>query len=57
MKQKSVFLFIFLFSIAVLSSCESSPSEDSKDYPITPVDFTGVKLEEGFWKDLGGDRT
>jgi len=32
-------------------SCESSPPETSIDYPIAPVDFTQVKLNEGFWKD------
>jgi DUF1680 family protein len=26
-------------------------TESSRDYPITPVDFTRVKLHDGFWKD------
>ncbi|MEA3461209.1 MAG: glycoside hydrolase family 127 protein, partial [Bacteroidota bacterium] len=50
MKLNSIYL-ILLFLVCGLSSCESTPSESSKDYPITPVDFTHVHLQSGFWKD------
>ncbi|MDF1574852.1 MAG: glycoside hydrolase family 127 protein [Bacteroidales bacterium] len=33
-----------------MSGCKPSPAEKSRDYPISPVDFTRVKLQEGFWK-------
>ena len=51
MKIKSISLILFLICISILSSCESEPAESSRDYPITPVDFTQVKLRRGFWKD------
>ena len=51
MKIKSVSLLVFLFCLTIMVSCESSPTESNIDYPIAPVDFTQVKLNEGFWKD------
>jgi len=51
MKIKPVSLLVFLFCVSLMVSCESSPPESSIDYPIAPVDFTQVKLNEGFWKD------
>jgi hypothetical protein len=51
MKIKPIYYALFLFSISLLCSCDSSPSKRSKDYPIAPVDLTQVKLQEGFWKD------
>jgi uncharacterized protein len=41
---------IFL-GLTVLFACESAPEQKIKDYPITPVDFTQVSLQDGFWKN------
>jgi DUF1680 family protein len=38
-------------AILVLASCQNHVSEDVNDYPVTPLDFTHVQLEEGFWKN------
>lgn len=51
MKLNSCYLILFLSTLSVLISCSSTPTEKSRDYPITPVDFTHVQLHEGFWKD------
>jgi len=51
MKTTSFCFSIFLFSTSIFYSCESDPAESNIDYPIAPVDFTRVKLQEGFWKD------
>jgi DUF1680 family protein len=51
MKINFLYLLLFPFCLSLLCSCDSGPAEISKDYPISPVDFTGVKLHEGFWKD------
>ena len=40
---------IFL-GLTVLFACEPGTASQNKDYPITPVDFTRVNLQEGFWK-------
>lgn len=46
MKLRSL---VFL-GLTVLFACESGPAENNIDYPIAPVDFTAVKLQDGFWK-------
>lgn len=51
MKIKSISPVLFLVYMSLLCSCESKPAESSRDYPISPVDFTSVKLRRGFWKD------
>ena len=51
MKSKSTSLLRFLFLTIILSSCDSAPDETNHDYPIAPVDFTQVKLQDGFWRD------
>ena len=51
MKIKPSSILVFLFCLSIMLSCESSPTESNIDYPIAPVDFTQVKLNEGFWKD------
>ncbi len=51
MKIKPLSLLVLLFCLTILVSCESNPAITSIDYPIAPVDFTQVKLNEGFWKD------
>ena len=41
---KILFLFIFI-------SCSNDKTQDYfKDYPITPLPFTDVKIEDYFWK-------
>jgi DUF1680 family protein len=42
---------LIFFGLAVLVACESAPEEKIRDYPITPVDFTEVRLQDGFWKE------
>lgn len=42
---------LIFFGLVVLFACESAPEEKIRDYPITPVDFTQVRLEDGFWKE------
>jgi len=51
--MKSMYPWLFLVLLSAMFSQECSPEleEDSKDYPINPVDFTEVKLRDGFWKD------
>jgi DUF1680 family protein len=41
----------FVLSLMLLGGCVSTSEKRIKDYPITPVDFTLVKLQDGFWKD------
>lgn len=41
---------IFL-GLTVMFACEPGPAGQNRDYPITPVDFTQVHLQDGFWKD------
>lgn len=43
--------YLIFFGLAVLFACESAQEEKIKDYPITPVDFTQVRLQDGFWKE------
>ncbi len=35
---------------AALYSCGGPTAENFNDYPIRPIDFTHVRLHEGFWK-------
>jgi DUF1680 family protein len=48
---RSVYPALFLFLAIIQGSCSSTPVVQNSDYPITPVDFTRVELEEGFWKE------
>ena len=41
---------LLLCTALVFQKCDTKVSETTKDYPITPVDFTQVKLQDGFWK-------
>lgn len=34
----------------IMLGCGQESVRESVDYPITPVDFTHVKLQDGFWK-------
>jgi DUF1680 family protein len=51
MKIKSVYSVLFLLSASLMRSCVISPEVQSNDYPIAPIDFTHVHLQDGFWKD------
>jgi len=51
MKIKSWSFLLSLFCISLVTGCSSPRVEINRDYPITPVDFTYVKLQDGFWKD------
>ncbi len=42
---------LFLILLLGLSSCTSQEEKTIQDYPITPVDFTRVDLQDGFWKN------
>jgi DUF1680 family protein len=50
MKIKSASILVFLFCLSIMVSCDKPPEQHSIDYPIAPVDFTRIKLNEGFWK-------
>jgi uncharacterized protein len=51
MKIKSWSFLLSLCCISLITGCKSTRVEMNRDYPITPVDFTSVKLQDGFWKD------
>ncbi len=51
MNMKAISFTAFVVSFLLLQSCNSPSTENTSDYPITPVDFTHVKLKDGFWKD------
>jgi DUF1680 family protein len=51
MKTQSYFTALFLCAVLVCQNCDMKVSEAARDYPITPVDFTHVKLQDGFWKE------
>ena len=51
MNLKAIPITVICLSILMFNSCDSTSENDSVDYPITPVDFTQVKLQDGFWKD------
>jgi len=40
-----------LISLLLMQGCNTPQTDSRKDYPIAPVDFTHVQLQDGFWKD------
>jgi DUF1680 family protein len=48
MKARS--LIPLMASFFILYGCNRIINEGIRDYPITPVDFTSVALQDGFWK-------
>ncbi len=50
MKIRAIYQLLFLAGLLLLSACTSSRDDMMQDYPITPVDFTKVQLQDGFWK-------
>ena len=51
MKTNFFRVLFCLCAFGMLGGCKPGPAELTKDYPIAPVEFTRVKLQEGFWKD------
>jgi len=51
MKKNAALLLAILSGLLFLQNCTKSQEAPTTDYPITPVDFTRVKLQDGFWKD------
>ena len=51
MKTTACFITMFLCTTLIFQNCDMKEPETARDYPITPVDFTHVKLQEGFWKE------
>lgn len=51
MKTTARHLILLIVGIFIVVSCDNSDSESFMDYPIAPVDFTHVKLQDGFWKE------
>jgi uncharacterized protein len=51
MKTRPVYLILILFILISIRSCDNRSDAGNRDYPIGPVDFTMVKLQDGFWKD------
>jgi DUF1680 family protein len=47
--RKSVAALAVMIPV-LLGACMRTGEESVNDYPIRPVDFTQVQLEEGFWK-------
>jgi len=51
MKTTAYFTTLFLCATLICQNCGTKVSETTRDYPITPVDFTNVKLKDGFWME------
>lgn len=51
MKKNAALLLPILSGLLFLQNCTKSQEAPTTDYSITPVDFTRVKLQDGFWKD------
>jgi DUF1680 family protein len=50
MRTNLFFALLFFTAALFCHNCGTKVSETAGDYPITPVDFTRVRLQEGFWK-------
>jgi DUF1680 family protein len=51
-KTKGLILSVFLFSLSMFLSCERAQKQTTikgDDYPIQPIPFTSVKVEDEFW--------
>ena len=51
MKLRYQWVLLLMLSAISAWECTRSRQEEKMDYPISPVDFTEVKLQDGFWKD------
>lgn len=43
--------YLAIIGFVILSACQTDNPSANRDYPISPVDFTRVTLQDGFWKD------
>lgn len=50
MYNRAISQTLFLILLVGSSSCTSQGEKTLQDYPITPVEFTQVNLQHGFWK-------
>ena len=50
MKTVRTTLTLLLIGLWLMQGCGRETGPIAADYPITPVDFTRVKLQDGFWK-------
>lgn len=41
--------FVFIVSLIALISCKTDINKSAADYPVTPVDFTRVTVDDRFW--------
>ena len=41
---------LYVIGMILFMGCEKEAHQPPVDYPITPVDFTQVQLQDGFWK-------
>ena len=51
MKSRYHWIILVILAALLCQDCTRNQGTSSNDYPIAPVDFTQVKLQEGFWKD------
>ena len=51
MKTTTFLAGLFFVTILIFQNCDKKEPQAARDYPITPVDFTHVKLKDGFWKE------
>jgi DUF1680 family protein len=51
LRTMPLWIAMILFSCFISMDCSRVQPEETRDYPIAPVDFTKVTLLEGFWKD------
>lgn len=49
MRNLNACSILLLFAMVLIKECTTA-EEKSVDYPISPVDFTHVKLTDGYWK-------
>ena len=50
--RTGILLFLLIVSFLTLSACQKDPSQEviaGRDYPISPVAFTDVKISDEFW--------
>ncbi len=51
MKTTAILSILLLCTSLICQNCDMKEPDTARDYPITPVDFTQVKLQDGFWKE------
>lgn len=51
MTSKIPHFLVLITSFLILQECSLQPENPGVDYPITPVGFNEVRLQDGFWKN------